>query len=89
MPRVVFTSHLKRRVDCPEREVDGATVREALDAVFADNQQLQGYVIDDQRRLRKHVVIFVDGKIIHNRDDLRDPVTATSEIYVMQALSGG
>lgn len=89
MPRVVFTSHLKQHVDCPEREVEGTTVREALDAVFSDNARLQGYVLDDQSRLRKHVVIFIDGQIIRDRVDLRDPVGPSSEIYVMQALSGG
>ena len=30
MPRVVFTSHLKRHVPCPEAHVQAATVSEAL-----------------------------------------------------------
>ncbi len=89
MPRIVFTPHLKQHVDGPERDVAGATVRDALDVVFADNQKLRGYVLDDQQRLRKHVVIFVDSQIISDRDTLSDPVTPSSEIYVMQALSGG
>jgi hypothetical protein len=31
----------------------------------------------------------VDGKLIHDRARLAEPVTATSTIHVMQALSGG
>ena len=69
--------------------MNGATVRESLDQVFAEHPQLRGYVIDEQGRLRKHMVIFVDGKPASDRTDLSDAVAADSEIYVMQALSGG
>jgi len=89
MPHVVFTSHLKRHVDCPDRRVAGKTVREALEESFADNPTLRGYVLDDLSHLRQHVVIFVDGQMIRDRLGLSDPVTESSEIYVMQALSGG
>ena len=37
-------------------------VLEALDRVFALFPRLENYVLDDQRRLRRHVVIFVDGE---------------------------
>jgi hypothetical protein len=85
MPRVVFTRHLERFVAAPTAEVAGATVREALDAVFARNPLLGGYLLDDQRRLRRHVTVFVDG----TRAGLDDAVAADAEIYVLQALSGG
>ena len=89
MARVVFTSHLQRHVSCPEKTVDGSTVREALDRVFADNEPLRGYIVDERHRLRKHVVIFIDGEVIRDRNGLSDPITDRSEVYVMQALSGG
>ncbi len=89
MPRLVFTSHLQRHVDCPECTVDGSTVREALAHVFAANEPLRSYIVDDLSHLRKHVVIFADGEMIRDRHGLSDPVTETSEIYIMQALSGG
>ena len=89
MPSVVFTPHLKRHLDCPDCEVGGGTVREALEEVFAGNPPLRGYILDDINRLRQHVVIFIDGETIQDRIDLSDPVTPTAEIYVMQALSGG
>lgn len=89
MPRVVFTQSLKRHIDCPETVVEGKTVREALDSVFADRQQLRGYVLDDQSSLRQHMVIFVDGKPVKDRRELSDPVESATEIFVMQALSGG
>jgi len=89
MPRVVFTENLNRHVNCPTQQVKGNTVREALDAVFAQNVTLRGYVLDDQGRLRKHMLVAVDGNIIHDRDAMSDVVKETSEIYVAQALSGG
>jgi sulfur-carrier protein len=89
MPRVVFTPNLQRHIHCPPTDADGRTVRQVLDAVFAANPPARGYVLDDQGRLRKNMVIFVDGSIIADRSALSDPVAATSEIYIMQALSGG
>jgi hypothetical protein len=89
MAHVCFTPHLEKHVDCPSQDVNGATVRESLDAVFKENARLRGYILDDRGRLRQHVVIFVDGKPIVDRERLSDSVTATSEIYIMQALSGG
>ena len=89
MPRVVFTSNLKRHTECPETMVCGGTVREALDAVFARNERLRGYVLDDQGRLRTHMVIFVDGQPVKDLEQLSDAVVPSSEIFVMQALSGG
>ena len=89
MARVVFTANLQRLIDCPERSVDASTVMEALDLACAGNEALRGYVVDDQHRLRKHVIIFLDGAPIVDREKLSDPVDADTEIYIMQALSGG
>jgi hypothetical protein len=89
VPTVVFTPNIKRHVECPTETVDGATVRAVLDAVFTANPRLRGYVLDDQGALRKHMSVFVDGQQIADRAQLSDPVRPSSEIYVMQALSGG
>jgi hypothetical protein len=86
---VVFTPNLRRHVECPTTSVAGATVREVLERVFADNPRLRGYVLDDQGALRRHMIVFVDGQQVTDRDRLSDAVAATSEVYVMQALSGG
>jgi sulfur-carrier protein len=89
MSRVVLTSHLKRYVECEPGEVKGGTVSEVLEAIFSESPQLRGYILDDQGHLRQHVVIFVDGQIISDRVGLSDRVEEQSEIYIMQALSGG
>jgi sulfur-carrier protein len=89
MARIVFTANLRRHIDCPVSEGEGATVREALESVFRNNERLRGYVLDDQSTLRRHMAIVVDGKPIRDRVALSDPISAVSSIYVLQALSGG
>jgi molybdopterin synthase sulfur carrier subunit len=89
MPRVVFTSNLQRHVACPDSEVGGARVAQALAAVFSQAPQVRDYVLDEQGHLRKHVHIYVDGQRISDREHLTDTVAAASEICVLQALSGG
>ena len=89
MATVVFTQNLRRHVECPTETVDGPTVRAVLEVVFTANPRLRGYVLDDQGTLRHHMMVFIDGEPITDRRDLSDPVRATSEVYVMQALSGG
>lgn len=89
MPLVRFTANLQRHTLCPPREVPGATVAEALGAIFTEYPQLQGYIIDEHGSLRHHMVVFVDGQQIRDRGRLSDPVQPSSEIFVFQALSGG
>ena len=89
MAAVVFTKNLERHVECPTVEVAGSTVHEVLEQVFAANPRLRGYVVDERGVLRKHMVVFVDGKQIVDREHLSDPVGPRGEVYVMQALSGG
>ena len=89
MANVHFTETIQRHVPCPPSTVGGATVREVLDAVFASNPRARGYVLDEQNELRKHMAVFVDGRMIRDRSGLSDPVGPDAEVYVMQALSGG
>jgi sulfur-carrier protein len=89
MARVTFTPNLQRHVACPPADAPGGTVREVLDAAFAGNERARGYVLDEHGALRKHMLVFVNGEQILDRDRLSDPVPAGAEVYVMQALSGG
>ncbi len=89
MPRVAFTPNLQRHVVCPPCEVQGDTVRRALNRVFERYPDVETYVLDDQGALRTHVVVFINGRQMTDRTSLSDAVGPDSEIYVMQALSGG
>jgi len=89
MVQVTFTPNIQRHVTCPPREVRGATVRDVLEVVFAENATARGYVLDDQDALRRHMIVFVNGRAIRDRRGLSDAVPDGAEVYVMQALSGG
>jgi sulfur-carrier protein len=89
MPTVLFTRALERFLAAPAGEVDAGTVGEALAAVFAKRPAMRGYVLDDQGALRRHVAVYVNGRLVSDRTGLSDPVAPHDEIYVFQALSGG
>ena len=85
MPQVLFTAHLRRLAPSSPVEATGGKVADALDSVFARHPLLKTYILDDQRRLRRHIALFVDGE----RARLVDPVGPDAKIAVLQALSGG
>lgn len=74
---------------CPAESVAGDTVRQALEAYFSRHRDVLPYVLDEQGHLRRHLVIFIDGEQARDRQGLGDRLAAESEVYVMQALSGG
>ena len=82
MVTVEFTPNLRRHVDVATCAVHGATVRAVLDAVFTRYPALLGYVLDDQRALRKHVNVFVAGIAVSNcgviRRNVRRAVTMSA-----------
>ena len=89
MARIVFTQQLKRFTETPEVDAQVATLRAALDAAFALNPRLRGYVLDEQGHLRANVVAFIDGRRCQERVKLDDALRPDSQVHVMQALSGG
>lgn len=89
MPRVVFGSALQRHVACAPVDVAGSTVAQALDAAFAVHHRARSYVLDDQAQVRKHVSIFIDGRLIRDRRTLTDAISDDSQILIVPALSGG
>ena len=89
MPTISFTRALERFTPAPSVTVEGATLGEALGAAFASRPVLRGYVLDDQGALRRHVAVYVNGRLASDRARLTDAVGPEDEIYVFQALSGG
>jgi len=89
MATVRFTRNIQRHVECPTREAQGATLREVLDTYFRENERARGYVLDEQGKIRQHMVVFIDGDLVLDREKLSDVVQPSSVIDVIQALSGG
>jgi sulfur-carrier protein len=89
MAVIRFTTHLVQHRPVRAIDAPGTTVAEVLATGLSDDPLLRGYVLDDQGRVRKHVNIYLDGRLITDRLRLSDAVGPASEIYVLQALSGG
>ena len=96
MPRVVLASALTRWLDPAAAgpgeialDAAGDTLAAALDAVFSHHPKLRGYVLDEHGGVRHHVAIFVNGTAIADKHRLDIPVVKSTEIYILQALSGG
>jgi hypothetical protein len=90
MAHVTFTPHLQRFFpDLAEGDVEGATVREVVDALERRYPGFASYVVDEAGRLRKHVNVFVGDEPISDRETLGDRVGPTTPVFIVQALSGG
>ena len=90
MPTVKFTYALKRFFpklkDTPAK---GISLQEIFKEIESNYPGLCSYMLDERGSLRRHVNIFIDGKMISDRTQLSDSFSSNSEIYIMQALSGG
>ena len=90
MATIKFTHALKRFFpNLEELEIQGTNLNEILSKIDVKHPRFSSYIVDEQGVLRKHVNVFIDGSLIKDRIKLSDPVPEQSEIYIIQALSGG
>ena len=69
--------------------VEGATVAEALDALFAAHGELRERLCDEDGSLRRFVNVYVGGEDIRFGDALQTPVSDGDEIQILPAVAGG
>ena len=66
------------------------TTGATLGAILADlDRQFPGLrfrMVDEQEQLRPHMRVFVNGRALH---DLAQPLGASDDVAIVQALSGG
>ena len=87
MATVKFTSALYRFFpELTEKNINASNVRALVEAADLDFPGLKNYILDDQGNIRKHVNIFVDGTVTDNVDET---ISESTEVYIIQALSGG
>jgi sulfur-carrier protein len=72
-----------------ETEVDGATVQEVLDGLFARFDELRERISDEDGSLRRFVNVYVAGEDIRFLDGLQTPVTDGAELTILPAVAGG
>lgn len=72
-----------------EAEVDGATVQEVLDGLFARFDELRARIYDEDGSLRRFVNVYLAGEDIRFLDGLSTPVTDGAELTILPAVAGG
>ena len=71
-----------------EVEVEGATVGEALDAVFDQHAELRERITEDGG-LRRFVNVYVSGEDIRFQEGLETELTEGDEVMILPAVAGG
>lgn len=69
-----------------EVEADGATLAAVLVDLDRQFPGLRFRVIDEQDRVRRHIILFVGGE---RQDELAAAIPAGSDLQIVGALSGG
>ena len=70
-------------------QVEGGTVGEALEALYAEHAELRERVSDGDGGLRRFVNVFLDGEDIRFLDGLATPVPEGAELQILPAVAGG
>jgi molybdopterin synthase sulfur carrier subunit len=70
-------------------EVDGATVGEVLDALYARHGELRDRVADDDGSLRRFVNVYLDGEDVRFLDGMDTSVPDGAELQILPAVAGG
>ena len=85
MAQVMLRAPLSELCGGRRHDVAGATVQEVLVALEQAHPPIAGWVLDEQRRIREHVNVFVNG--IHGEE--RTPVSDGDRVQVLPAITGG
>jgi molybdopterin synthase sulfur carrier subunit len=72
-----------------EAVLDGATVQDVLDGLYALHGELREQLSDDDGSLRRFVNVYVAGEDIRFLDGLQTPVADGSELTILPAVAGG
>jgi molybdopterin synthase sulfur carrier subunit len=70
-------------------QVDGATVGEALEALYTEHGELRERIADESGGLRRCVNVYVKGEDIRVLDGLESAVADGDEVTILPAVAGG
>ncbi len=85
MAQVMLRAPLSELCGGRAHVVDGETVRDVLVALERAHPPIAGWVLDEQRRIREHVNVFVNG----TQSGEQTPVTPDDRVHVLPAITGG
>jgi MoaD family protein len=72
-----------------EAQVEGGTVGEALESLYAQHTELRDRIADDGGGLRRFVNVYIGGEDIRFLEGLETPVKDGDELTILPAVAGG
>lgn len=72
-----------------EVSVEGTTVGEALDALYAAHPELKERIAEEDGTLRRFVNVYLDGDDIRFGEGLATPVKDGATLQILPAVAGG
>jgi molybdopterin converting factor small subunit len=72
-----------------EASVEGATVAEVLDGLFAQFGELRDRISDEDGTLRRFVNVYLSGEDIRFLDGVATSVPDGAELTILPAVAGG
>ncbi|HTD90955.1 MAG TPA: MoaD/ThiS family protein [Burkholderiales bacterium] len=84
--QVLIPSALRSYTESNRAEVNGATLAELLVNLDRQYPGIRFRMIDEQEKVRRHIRIFINGEQVQ---ELSQPLKATDDVVIVQALSGG
>ncbi len=72
-----------------EVSVEGSTVGDALDALYAVHPDLKERIADEDGALRRFVNVYLDGDDIRFGEGLATPVKDGAQLQILPAVAGG
>ena len=66
-------------------EVAGATVLQVLETLEGRYPAIAGWILDEQRRIRVHVNVYVNGQPAQEEDRVGD----AARVHVLPSITGG
>ncbi|MGE0633873.1 MAG: MoaD/ThiS family protein [Pseudobdellovibrionaceae bacterium] len=88
MVKVQLTANLQKYYPQAQFEMDANSVLDLLSKMDLVQKQFSTYILEDDKSVRKHVNIFIDGKLLP-KTETKTALKNGSTVHIMQALSGG
>jgi len=85
MARVILRAPLSELAGASGHDVGGSTVLEVLRGLEREHPPLAGWVLDERRRIRTHVNVYVNGEPAAEGDAVGDG----DRVHVLPAITGG
>jgi sulfur-carrier protein len=75
--------------DKAEVQAEGATLREVLENLAAQNAEIKNRLLDDSGELRRFVNVYVNEEDVRFLQKLDTPLKDGDEVSIVPAIAGG